>query len=101
MRHSSQRTDYAAGKTRSPFEAAVSGRFVVEKLLPRPFASAPQWVAMANGDADDADGLKRLERTAETLGGDVRIVRRRDGRVMFQRKSSQELSAVDAHESEQ
>ena len=81
------------GSTVSPYEAKLTGRYVVEKLLLRPFADSPQWVAMANGN--DADGgLDRLIRTAEAVGGDVRIVRRKDGAVVWSRKSSHELEAA-------
>ncbi len=94
MKHANQRTNYAALKTRSPYETKLSGSHVVEKLLDG------KWTPMAHGNSKTVEEDQRLIRCAEACGGEVRIVRRKDNAIVFSRKSSQELSAVDAEESE-
>ncbi len=95
MKHAAQNRNYGRpfnGRTLSPFETRLTGRYAVEKLI------EGVWTAMSHGDA--TEGLDRLIRCAEACGGEVRIVRRKDNAIVFSRKSSQELSAFDANERE-
>ncbi len=101
-RHPAQNRNFGrpfSSKTVSPFEAQPAGSYHIEKLLDG------AWVCMSCGeiDRDAAPGkeFEKMIRRMHTIGGDCRLIRKRDGVIVFSRKSSRELSAVDAEENEQ
>ncbi len=87
MKHAAQNRNYGRpfnGNTVSPFESKTTGLYHVEKL------KDGVWICMSYGDIDrNAPPGKEFEiliRRANALGGDCRVIRKRDGVIVFSRK---------------
>lgn len=99
MRHRAQTTGFRRPLAApSPFERVANGRYFVQKLVD------DEWRVMSYGDVDRDAGvgreLDKLIQRAEVLEGSVRIVRSKDGVVVWEPKEpvalcvAEELEAV-------